>query len=602
MRIVCDSCGTKYSISDDKVRGKVFKIRCKKCSHVIVVRGINEGAGAPAAVTGEGAVWYIVRGGQQDGPHTAEAVKNFLRGGEVTADTFSWREGFADWVKISDAEGLKSILTSAPAAARPAPAPAPRPAPAPAPTPAAEDPATRVVKDFQPDHQATTESASPLDDSRRASIPVKAKAPRAASAGPASGVGLATAGGLTVEPPRAAAPQADLPVNPSPEPKSNGQSGGPGMVQARNENSVLFSLSSLDAIKREEAAPANTEASGLIDIKALSASAAAVANTRSNAPASFGDDPFSASSAGPAIAVPAMMPMGTRRSNLPIFIAIGAVAFLILLIGAILIAVVVMRDEEPTQIVKTVGPDGNALAANTATGAAEDDDEGTKDETNDEDDDDDDGAAAADDDDTKDDADEAPAKKELTAEEKAARAKARKEAIAREKERMKDPKYRAEKARKEQAAKEKRAAAQRERAANKPVRRGGGGDSIDDILGQIDGKKRTKKTSTKAAAEPKAAPAAPAAETKLTKSQVMGVISRHNGKIFGCKSSQAGERLSGTIMVRFTIRPNGKVGGATVTSSKFKGKPVASCVTRVVRGMKFPASTKGTTINYPFRL
>ena len=52
MKIVCDSCGTKYSISDDKVRGKVFKIRCKKCSHIIVVRGTNEAAAAapsPAA-------------------------------------------------------------------------------------------------------------------------------------------------------------------------------------------------------------------------------------------------------------------------------------------------------------------------------------------------------------------------------------------------------------------------------------------------------------------------------------------------------------------------------------------------------------------------
>ena len=39
MRIVCDNCATKYSISDEKVRGKVFKIRCKNCSHVIIVRG-----------------------------------------------------------------------------------------------------------------------------------------------------------------------------------------------------------------------------------------------------------------------------------------------------------------------------------------------------------------------------------------------------------------------------------------------------------------------------------------------------------------------------------------------------------------------------------
>jgi predicted Zn finger-like uncharacterized protein len=43
MRIVCDNCGAKYQISDDKVRNKVFKIRCKKCSHTIVVRSKGEG-------------------------------------------------------------------------------------------------------------------------------------------------------------------------------------------------------------------------------------------------------------------------------------------------------------------------------------------------------------------------------------------------------------------------------------------------------------------------------------------------------------------------------------------------------------------------------
>ncbi|MBW2212228.1 MAG: zinc-ribbon domain-containing protein, partial [Deltaproteobacteria bacterium] len=29
MKIVCDSCGAKYSIADEKVAGKIFKIRCK---------------------------------------------------------------------------------------------------------------------------------------------------------------------------------------------------------------------------------------------------------------------------------------------------------------------------------------------------------------------------------------------------------------------------------------------------------------------------------------------------------------------------------------------------------------------------------------------
>ena len=35
MKIECEKCGAKYSIADDKVKGKTFKIRCKKCSNAI---------------------------------------------------------------------------------------------------------------------------------------------------------------------------------------------------------------------------------------------------------------------------------------------------------------------------------------------------------------------------------------------------------------------------------------------------------------------------------------------------------------------------------------------------------------------------------------
>jgi predicted Zn finger-like uncharacterized protein len=38
MKFVCDRCQTKYSIADDKVRGKVLKVRCKTCQNVITVR------------------------------------------------------------------------------------------------------------------------------------------------------------------------------------------------------------------------------------------------------------------------------------------------------------------------------------------------------------------------------------------------------------------------------------------------------------------------------------------------------------------------------------------------------------------------------------
>ena len=103
MKIVCDSCGTKYSIADDKVRGKVFKIRCKKCSHIIVVRGGEtaadpEAAAAAARPTAAG-TWSSTASRSAPSPRPTFARK--IERGEVKGDTYTWKEGFADWVKLS---------------------------------------------------------------------------------------------------------------------------------------------------------------------------------------------------------------------------------------------------------------------------------------------------------------------------------------------------------------------------------------------------------------------------------------------------------------------------------------------------------------------
>jgi len=38
MKFVCDSCGTQYLISDEKIGAKGAKVRCKRCGHIIVLR------------------------------------------------------------------------------------------------------------------------------------------------------------------------------------------------------------------------------------------------------------------------------------------------------------------------------------------------------------------------------------------------------------------------------------------------------------------------------------------------------------------------------------------------------------------------------------
>jgi predicted Zn finger-like uncharacterized protein len=130
MKIVCDACSAKYSISDDKVQGKVFKIRCKKCSNIIVVRG-NASAAAPAEPSTQekdtrvfdygydensGAVesvWHVVIDQDQVGPLTAAEVQKRFSAGEIDADTYIWREGFTDWLPISQVDTFSSLFGGA---------------------------------------------------------------------------------------------------------------------------------------------------------------------------------------------------------------------------------------------------------------------------------------------------------------------------------------------------------------------------------------------------------------------------------------------------------------------------------------------------------
>lgn len=130
MKIVCDACSAKYSISDDKVQGKVFKIRCKKCSNIIVVRG-NASAAAPAEPSPQekdtrvfdygyddagGAaesVWHVVIDQDQVGPLSVAEVQKRFAAGEIDADSYIWREGFTDWLPISQVDAFATLFNEA---------------------------------------------------------------------------------------------------------------------------------------------------------------------------------------------------------------------------------------------------------------------------------------------------------------------------------------------------------------------------------------------------------------------------------------------------------------------------------------------------------
>jgi predicted Zn finger-like uncharacterized protein len=141
MKIVCDACQAKYSISDDKVQGKVFKIRCKKCSNIIVVRG-GAGAAEPApapqqekdtrvydygyeggdhAPAGDESVWHVVINQDQVGPMTAVEVQQRFAAGDIDSETYIWREGFADWLPLVQVDTFAQLASSGGSAAAAAP-------------------------------------------------------------------------------------------------------------------------------------------------------------------------------------------------------------------------------------------------------------------------------------------------------------------------------------------------------------------------------------------------------------------------------------------------------------------------------------------------
>ena len=176
MKFHCDRCKTRYSIADERVRGKILKIRCKNCSTVITVkegaqlaqlaqgRPAQAGAGRPAATGGgqrkragsksgarrrpgtssgsalQGAFeealrrpesaaavelaaapavleaeWYVSQDGEQVGPFTLARAQEWVaeRGGDE--ELFCWSEGFDDWLPVEKVSHFRGLRAGRPA-------------------------------------------------------------------------------------------------------------------------------------------------------------------------------------------------------------------------------------------------------------------------------------------------------------------------------------------------------------------------------------------------------------------------------------------------------------------------------------------------------
>lgn len=174
MKFLCDRCKTRYSIADERVRGKILKIRCKNCSNVITVReGMPEPEpeapavaesrrkhqptdympaimGAAPALKSPGSSplqsafaqamekpapppsqleeeWYVSIDGDQSGPFNLLQAQDWIKARRPDDELYCWCEGFDDWLpveKVSHFRGIR-VKEKKPRPAPPAPPRAP---------------------------------------------------------------------------------------------------------------------------------------------------------------------------------------------------------------------------------------------------------------------------------------------------------------------------------------------------------------------------------------------------------------------------------------------------------------------------------------------
>ncbi len=411
MKISCQSCQAKYTIADEKVVGKIVKIRCKKCGATIVINGNEEaaaggGGGVAEDYTAQGDEQWTVNVAEGDQrTMTVQEIVQEYKGGVVTDDTYCWKDGMNDWLPLREIESLYSACTLGPAPALQTSADGFSPI-----SLAASPPAAAAAGASETDTVANVNfglfgGSNGAENTRTdvsggaaagslfgsSATPSPAAAAAAANAGAAArrqggrGTGNADLFGTAAQ----AGSEADVMTSAA----GNGAAAGADskMTGARNENSVLFSLNALTT-EPAKGGPsggsagggsgggkgettASGDGSGLIDIRALAQS---MGVDNKNGGANKVDDimnlsgggAFSAALAAPVLAPPtadhSMAPdaPGGQKSKTTLYAIIGGAVFLgLCILGAAFMFAGGKKDKEEETGAKTTPTASDTAAA-----------------------------------------------------------------------------------------------------------------------------------------------------------------------------------------------------------------------------------------------
>lgn len=573
MKIVCDSCGAKYSIADEKVAGKIFKIRCKKCSSVLEVRGDQTGAHALDAHAGgqetaSDGGWYVVVDGEQQGPLPPIELSQLFAKGSVGLDSYVWKEGFDDWRIASDVPELVAILGGVGNARK--------------------SETSRIE----------TEGATPLGSG----------GDLFGDQDPEPTGDIDVRGGIFGDPSAGQAPVADAPIGAAAEepeatdePATSGgglaglATGGAApaparMTGQRNENSVLFSLTNLQQLASRGGSPADngaqpvapqssptpqaaSEGSGLIDIRALAKST--TPGTRS-APSQAVDDllTIGASAGGPTLGGPLLgpAPIETADNNRWLKIA-GAVVVVVGVIGVGFGGGVLFRGASSDEPLEVGAMGVEPMAAEAPPGAPQTTPSAPEREAYEADAPEVEGVAF-----------EQPVEEPVAApdfEEPAAAT------------RKPAPRQRAVAPRKRRKPRSSAAAAAAPQPAPQPRKRGGSLDALmDEVVGGSPAPKKTE-------AKPRSTGGGSSLPDSPSRSDVKTALQGVSGGVKACNQGQGG-----TAVVDVTFSGStGRVSRAKVASGPLKGTSTGACVERAVKRARVPRFKQSSfKVKFPYRL
>jgi len=129
MKFYCDACNTKYSIPDEKVQGKVLKVRCKSCGNVITVKEqvAPSSSGTEPTMMGSRPVppppppqsvgptvppnnWHYSVNGQAAGPFQLKALRERFASGSLGDEAYVWHEILVAWKPVREVPAFHDAL------------------------------------------------------------------------------------------------------------------------------------------------------------------------------------------------------------------------------------------------------------------------------------------------------------------------------------------------------------------------------------------------------------------------------------------------------------------------------------------------------------